>query len=206
MRQMHQKSASGEPKRLAERPVLGDAIDRTLRTIEDRTKLYRCLVAAVSVASIASLVLAAVFRQWLLLASLIILAPLTGGFFFFDCHLVLRWRREILEMARWRGLDVATFLKTISGFRFLPPNSLKAMLSTLPGGNEELRQQIPQPEPAVVDEFETLERKNARRILLGTGLLTLTLICLIGGASCGSVALLLIGTTLGVLVFAFGRR
>ena len=43
MRQMRQKSALGEPKQPTEKPVLADAIDMTLRTIEDRTKLYRNL-------------------------------------------------------------------------------------------------------------------------------------------------------------------
>jgi hypothetical protein len=84
-------------------------------------------------------------------------------------------------MARLRGLDVAMFLKTISGFRHVPQNSLKAMLVTLPASQEIIREQAPRPEPDVVDEFEALEQKNARRILLGTGLLTLALICLIGG-------------------------
>jgi hypothetical protein len=53
-------------------------------------------------------------------------------------------------MVRWRGLDMATFSKTISGFRFLPPNSLKAMLSTLPVDQEDLRQHVPRPEPRVL--------------------------------------------------------
>jgi hypothetical protein len=206
MRQMHQKSTLSEPRQQTEKPVLVDAIDITLRTIEDRTKQYRNLVVAVSIVSMVSIVLAVLFRQWLLLAGLIMLVPLTGRFLFFDSHLVLQWRKGILEMARLRGLDVTAFLKAISGFRHVPPNSLKAMLSTLPASLEATRQQVTLSELAVVDEFETLERKNARRILLGTGLLTLALICLIGGAPCGSVTLLLLGGGLIAVVVAFGRR
>jgi hypothetical protein len=65
---MRQKSALGEPKQPTEKPVLADAIDMTLRTIEDRTKLYRNLIVAVSLVSMVSIVLAALFREWLLLA------------------------------------------------------------------------------------------------------------------------------------------
>ena len=203
---MHQKSALGEPKRPTEKPALLDAIDMTLRTIEDRTKLYRNLVVAVNIVSMVSIVLAALLRQWLVLAGLIMLVPLTGGFLFFDNHLVLRWRGVILESARLRGLDVTSFLKTISGFRHIPPNSLKAMLSTLPASLEATPQQVTRSEPAVVDEFEALERKSAWRILRATALLTFALVCIVSGASGGSLALLLLGVSLVALAIAFGRR
>jgi hypothetical protein len=204
---MQQKIPPGEPKQSANRPVLLDAIDITVRAIEDRARLYRNLVVAVSSVSVLSILLAVLFRHWIALTGFALLVPLTGGFLFFDCRLVRRWRAGIVEMARLRSLDVATFLKTISGFRHLPPNALKAMLSTIPASREESRQKTPQLEQANVGaNFDALERKNELKILRSTGLLTGALVCLIAGAYYGSVALLVSGGSLLILLVAFGRR
>jgi hypothetical protein len=202
---MRQKSAVGEPKS-AEKPVFVDAIDITLRAIEDRARLYRNLVVAVNIVLMLSIVLAVLLRQWLFLAGLILLVPLTGGFLFFDSQLVQRWKTGILEMSRLRGLDVASFSKTISGFRHVPPNSLKAMLSMLPASPEGVGQQEPQPTAGVVNGFKIRGRKNEQRILLGTGLFTLALACLVGGAHYRSIPLGLLGGSLAVVVVVFGRR
>jgi len=123
---------AGKPNQPTSGPVLLDAIDITVRAIEDRARLYRNLVVAVSAVSVLSIILAVVFRQWLALTGLVLLVPLTGGFLFFDSRLVRRRRAGIVEMMGLRGLDSATFLKTISGFRHLPPSALKAMLVTIP--------------------------------------------------------------------------
>jgi hypothetical protein len=198
---------ASEPKQTTERPVLLDAIDITLRAIEERARLYRNLVVAVSAVSVLSILFAVFFRHWLALAGLIILVPLTGAYLVLDSRLLRLWRAGIVEMLRLRGLDVTAFSKTISGFRQVPPNSLNAMISTLPANPELTRRQVPRKEPGVVnDEFEALERKNAWRILLGTGFMTLALICLVSGAYFGSVALLLIGGSLAILVVALRRR
>ena len=207
MRQMQQKWPFGDTPQPTEKPVLVDAIDTTLRTIQDRSKFYRNLVVAVSIASLASIVLAVFSRQWLTFSGLIIIVPLTGGFLFLDSHLVLQWRAGILDMERLRGLDLAMFLKTISGFRQLPPDSLKAMLATLPASSDVTQQRVPRDEPSVVnDKLEALARKNAWRILYSTGLFTLALLSLIGGAFYGSVTLLLLGGSLSTLSVVFGRR
>ena len=46
-----QELSSGEPRQPTGKPVLLEAIDITLRTIEDRARLYRNLVAAMSMFS-----------------------------------------------------------------------------------------------------------------------------------------------------------
>jgi hypothetical protein len=200
MRHKRQKMVLGEKQQPTEKPVLVDAIGTTLRTIEDRAKLYRNLVVAVSMVSLASVMLASFSRQWPAFSGLIFIVPLTGGFLFLDSHMVLQWRAGILQMARLRSLDLAMFAKTISGFRQIPPDSLKAMLATLPTGSELTQQRVPRDETdVVIDKLEVLERKNAWRILYSTGLLTLALLSLIAGASYGSVTLLLLGGSLFTL-------
>jgi len=203
---MQQKIPTGKSNQPTIRPVLLDAVDITIRAIEDRARLYRNLVVAVSAVSVLSILLSVLVRQWLTLTGLVLLVPLTGGFLFFDSRLVRRWRAGIVEMARLRSLDRATFLKTISGFRHLPPNALKAMLSTIPPSGEESRQETPQLEQAIVGpNFDALERNNELKILCSTGLLTGALVCLIAGAFYGSVALLVSGASLIILLLVFGR-
>ena len=203
---MQQKIPANKTNQPTNRPVLLDAIDITVRTIEGRARLYRNLVVAVSAVSVLSILLAVLFRQWLALTGLVLLVPLTGGFLFFDSRLVRRWRAAIVEMGRFRSLDRATFLKTISGFRHLPPNALKAMLSTIPPSGEESRQDIPQLEQAIVGaNFDALERNNELKILCSTALLTGALVCLIAGAFYGSGALLVSGASLIILLLVFGR-
>jgi hypothetical protein len=198
---------AGKPNQPTSGPVLLAAIDITVRAIEDRARLYRNLVMAVSAVSLGSILLAVLFRQWLALTGLVLLVPLTGGFLFFDSRLVRRWRAGIVEMMGLRGLDSATFLKTISGFHHLPPNALKAMLETIPPGRGEDRQESPHLEQSIVGaSFDALERKNELKILRSTGLLTLALVCLIAGAYYGSIAPLVAGGSLIVLLLAYGRR
>src|SRR5262245_27277273 len=204
---MCQKMPADKPNHPTNRPVLLDAIDLTVRTIEDRTRLYRALVVAASVVSVLSILMAVFFRQWIALAGIVLLVPLTGGYVFLDSRLVRRWRAAIVEMARLRSLDLATFLKTISGLRYLPPNALKAMLATIPASREESPHEVLQPKQVIVDaNFDALERRNEAKILCSTGLLTVALVCLIAGAFYGSLALLLSGGSLIILLGVFGRR
>jgi hypothetical protein len=204
---MHKKMSAHEPKNTTKRPVLLDAIDATFRTIEGRTKLYRNLVTAVGVVSVLSILSAVLFRQWIAIAGLVLLVPLTGGYLFIDSRLVRRWRAAITEMVRLRSLDVSTFLKTISGFRHLPPNALKAMLLTIPAQPEQVTEESSQPEETIADaDFEAMERKTELKILRSTGLLTIALVCLTAGAFYGSVSLLLSGGSLIILLTVLGKR
>jgi hypothetical protein len=96
-----------------------DAVDIMIRAIEDRVRLYRNLVVAVSTLSVLSILLSALFRQWLALTGLLLLVPLTGGFLFLDSRLVRQLRAGIVEMARLRSLDRASVSRTFqkAGFQ-----------------------------------------------------------------------------------------
>ena len=80
------------------------------------------------------------------------------------------------------------------------------MLAGLPASSQVSRQENSTLQSAQLDSFEVLARKNARRILLGTALLTLALACLVGGAFLGSVTQLLLGALLLALTAASARR
>jgi hypothetical protein len=204
---MQDNSPTNEQKQEADKSVLPDAIDITLRAIEGRARLYRNLAVAVSLVSVLSVCLAIFLRRWLALAGLIILVPLTGAYLLLDSRLLGLWRTRIVEMVRSRGLDVATFTKVIAGFRHIPPNSLRAMLSTLSASPKFTHQHEAGTRPSVaIDEFKALERKNTWRILLGTSLLTLALICLISAAYTGSVVLLFLGACVATIVVVFRKR
>jgi hypothetical protein len=203
----NKKMPADEPNHPTKRPVLLDAVDLTVRTIEDRSRLYRNLVVAVGVVSVFSILMAVLFRQWIALSGVVLLVPLTGGYLFLDSRLVRRWRGGIVQMARLRSLDVVTFLKTISSFRYLPPNALNAMLSTIPVSDEESRHEIVQPEQFTPGaDFDAMARKNELKVLCSTGLLTVALVCLIAGIFYGSLPLLLSGGSLIILLGVFGRQ
>jgi hypothetical protein len=204
MKERRQKLLLSELKQPMDKPVLLDAIDITLRTIEDRGRLYRDLVVAVSVVSILSVLSAVLFRHWAAFVGLLLLVPLTGGFLFFDSRRIRRWRAEILEKSLMQGLDVAIFRKTISGFGHLPAGSLHAMLSTI-SSDENASQRQAREQNVIGDEFDTLTRKNEWRMLSATSLLTLALVCLAGTAVYQSLILQLGGAGLMTL-FAFLRR
>ena len=187
MNQEHQKALPTEPTRPAEKPVLSDAIDVTIRAIEDRARCYRNLVVAMSAVLVLSVFSAVFFGQWMAFAGLALLAPLTGGFLFLDSRRVRRWRAEILGRMFTRELEVAIFRKTISVLRSLPAGSLQAMLSTLPSG-ENADQRQTRAHNAAGDEFDSLRRKHEWRILGATGLLTLTLLCFAGAIGYRSFA------------------
>jgi hypothetical protein len=202
---MQQKMPPGKSHQATSRPVLLDAIDSTVRTMENRATLYRNLVVAVSAVSVLSIFFMVFFHHWIALAGLVLPVPMTGAFLFLDSRLVRRWRAGIVEMARFRDLDEENFVKTISAFRHLPPNALKAMLLTL--SSEESQQEAPVWGQTTAESgIDALARKNESKILRFSGLLTLALLCLIAGAFYGSVVLLASGGGLIILLLAFGRR
>jgi hypothetical protein len=197
------KMCADQPKLPTNRPALLDAIEVTLRTIEERTGLYRILVVTVCAVAVLSIATAVIIRQWMSLAGLVLLVPLTGGFFFLDSRLVRRWRARIVEMERLRSLDLNAFRKTISGFRHLPPNALKAMLSTIPASRKENRQSE---EKIAGIDFDAMDQKTEFKTLYSTGLITTAFACLIGAAFYGSLALLLTGGILIIFLVVFKRR
>ena len=116
----------------AEKSVLAAAVDVTLRTFEARSRVYRNLVVAVSLVGATSILSAVILWTAIPLLGVALVVALTAGFARHDAYRVSRWRTEILEMYRTRGLDLAAFYSTLSKFKHLPEGSLGAMLATLP--------------------------------------------------------------------------
>lgn len=112
------------------------ALDRTARTIERRATQHRNHVIAVVLVTSAGLALAVIARSWQALAGLLLLVPVSGGFFVQDLAAVDRWRSELL--AAWaRGeLELAGFRAAACAQPGLPPETLAAMLTTLPVAGE----------------------------------------------------------------------
>ena len=121
-----------EPTPVSTKSALSEAIDLTRATFEERGRLYRNLVVAVSLVSLASILTAILSWRGLPLAGLILLLPLTGAFLYLDMRRVSRWRELILGMSRMRGLDLALFPKTVRLLKDLPQESLQSLLATLP--------------------------------------------------------------------------
>jgi len=115
----------------AEKPVLLEAINLTFRTMERRSRHYRNLVIAVSLTAMASVILAVIFRRWVVLSTGFALPLYVGGFLFLDHRLVTTWRRRVLHMRDKRGLSLAQLAQILSGLRHLPQASLRSMLAAL---------------------------------------------------------------------------
>jgi hypothetical protein len=116
----------------AEKPVLLEAINLTIRTIDDRARAYQKTAIAFGLMFIASIAAALAFRRVWPVAGLILVVPLSGGFLFLDGLRVARWRTEILDCCLRRKLELPQFLATITQLKYLPQASLRSMLATLP--------------------------------------------------------------------------
>jgi len=166
-----------------------DAIRCTVQAIERRARFYRNLIVAVSIVGLGSVGLAVAFRNLVMLAGLIVLVPLVGGFFFLDSRLVQRWRAEILDMSRSSEINLSSFRKTILQLRYLPAGSLQGMLSMLPPDA-----QADQEQGRLLEErFASRMKIQERRLLIATALFTIALLCLAGAAvyrsfTCGIAA------------------
>jgi hypothetical protein len=116
----------------AEKPVLLEAIDLTIRTIDDRVRAYQKTAITAGLMFIASIAAALAFRRAWPVTGLILVVPLSGGFLFLDSFRVARWRTEILDCCLRRKLELPQFLATIAQLKYLPQASLRSMLATLP--------------------------------------------------------------------------
>ena len=115
----------------AKAPVLLEAINLTLRAMEQRTRCYRNLVVGVSLTLLGSLTLALVFRKWILLGGWLAPPLLVGCFLYLDARTVRAWRDRILEMRDQRGLDVAALEQTLTVLRHIPEATLRSMFTIL---------------------------------------------------------------------------
>ena len=119
----------GVPGPASEGPVLLQALNLTMRTVERRTRLYRNLVVAVSVTGIASMTAAALYRRWIIVVGILALPGFVALFLVIDRRLVLGWRRQLLAMRDERGLNLSELERTLSGFRHLPQATLQSMVA-----------------------------------------------------------------------------
>jgi hypothetical protein len=176
-REMRQRkstnAADAETKRAPEKPVLLEAIDMTLATFEDRGRLYRNLVVAVSLVSLGSILTALLCWRGLPLAGLIIVVPLTGAFIYLDTRRVSAWRNSVLSMCRTRGLDLALFCNTVSQLKHLPQGSLQSMLATLPVKSPGA---LTQEGPSSLRNDMRMNSEPDWKLLVGPAALTLALV------------------------------
>jgi len=195
----HDPSASGPP---GQPPALLEAINLTSRTIADRGRLYRNLVVAVSLLSVASILAALVcWRVWPLMG-LILLVPLSGGFVFLDSRRVARWRKQLLEIADNRKLDLTLLLNTISQYKHLPANTLQAMLAALPASNATPATRT----PAAGSRDSASGQPGAWRILAATAILTVALTGLAAALFWRSPWLLLVALGFAALFVLLKRK
>jgi hypothetical protein len=107
------------------------AIDLTVRTIEQRARLYRNLAAAVSVFLVGSVVTTAVLRSWWPLTGLLLIVPATGGYLGWDARLVRRWMTTILSLEETNTTTLAWFSKALLSHPLVPKATVQGMLAQL---------------------------------------------------------------------------
>src|SRR5215469_1389530 len=100
--------------KLPELPVLVESLNVTLRTMERRLRLYRNLVICVSLAMFGSLIIALVFRKWMVLSGWLAIPLFVGYFFYLDSRTVRVWRDQVLAMQKERGLDIAQLERSLT--------------------------------------------------------------------------------------------
>lgn len=114
-----------------EGPVLLEAINFTLRTLQSRTHMYRNLVVAVSLTGLASIAFALFLRRWSVLLGLLALPLYVTAFLYFDRKAVEAWRYRVVQMQSERGLNISQLCEILSGFRHLPQMTIASMLTLL---------------------------------------------------------------------------
>jgi len=116
---------------------MATAINLTLRSIEERARLYRGLIVLVSATSVLACLLTVLLRSWTALLGLGLLIPFAGGYLLLDGRRVSRWRKGVLELWCRRDLQLVLFAKSVSAYPSIPPRTLEGMLSTLPESSTE---------------------------------------------------------------------
>ena len=119
------------PTKPPELPVLLESLNVTLRTMERRLRLYRNLVFCVSVTMFGSLIIALVFRRWMVLSGWLVIPLFVGCFFYLDSRTVRTWRDRVLAMRDERGLDIAQLEQTLATMRYIPEATRHSMFALL---------------------------------------------------------------------------
>lgn len=157
-------------------------VNTTLHTLEVRGRLFQYLILTFVLVGGGSLLLALVLRQWLLLTGVVVLIPATGIYLILDGRQVLKWRRAILLLGVSHTADYSKFRETIVKFNHLPTQSLRTMLATLP-------EALALESEKNTENFETISRRDERKIAVATLLLTSAPLALAGAAAYRSVFL-----------------
>ncbi len=186
------KSSSFDTAQTSNIPVVKEALNATLSTIARRAKLYRNLIISVAMLSVLSILISVIIRSWLPLCGIVLVVPLTGGFLLLDSRQVRRWQANMMEMWRFRHLNLKEFEKMISGFRHVPAQSLDGMLSTLPKDSSQFKRDDASEEEKAIsaERIDAFSRWQQWRTLMGTVALMLMFSCLMAAALFRSAAFL----------------
>jgi len=131
MRHENQNTAPVAPKPPVETPVLLKAVNLTFRTMERRVRLYRNLVIAVSLTTMASVILSVILRRWVALLGFLALPAYVCGYLSLDNWIVRAWCDRVLAMRDEGGLNVAQLKQTLTALHCIPHATLHSMFATL---------------------------------------------------------------------------
>lgn len=106
-------------------------IDLTLRTVEQRVRLYRCVMIAFLILLVGSVGLSLVVRLWWPLTGLILTVPATASYLALDGRAVRRWASQIQDLRNSHGLSLQVFSGMILAHPLIPKGTAKGMLAEL---------------------------------------------------------------------------
>jgi hypothetical protein len=112
------------------------ALDQTTNTIDSRARYFRNLVVMVVVLTLGSIGWAAVAWSVSPLATLLLLLPLCGLFFFLDAKILNDWRSQLLDAWIKKDIEFCGFCDAASAIPTLPKDTLQSMLATLPSAGD----------------------------------------------------------------------
>jgi hypothetical protein len=107
------------------------AIDLTLRTIEQRARLFRKLVAVVSLLLVVSGVTSVVLTARLLLGGLILITLAIRAYLALDARLVGKWVSMLFELRDTTGTNLDAFSSALHAHPLIPHGTLQGMLAQL---------------------------------------------------------------------------
>jgi hypothetical protein len=151
--------------RRSKNPAVLEAINATLRSIEQRGRVYRNIVICVSLTFILSVLLAVGLWSWRPVIAMLFLLPISGLFLVLDGRQVRCWQANILQLWQFRGLKIEEFETVILSLGNVPRHTVEAMLAILPKENEQGEWSDEQKQ-TVSDSLLLAARSEERRILL----------------------------------------
>ena len=108
------------------------SIDRTLRTIERRTRHYRnTIIVVVAIVAIAAIVSLVTF-SWQPLCAIFLLPAVVFTFIYLDCRVIKIWSDELLDLWKKNELDLDLYTKSITMMKMIPKFTINSMLKLLP--------------------------------------------------------------------------